>query len=121
MNALGTYLLVSLFFVFGTMIEFAIVLIIKLKLKWDAANAGEDIFSSNETVQNMNQRIYNPPFFNESRRRVSIKSKTEHANKVKDIDVCPRRKGLFDRLKKLLGKYLTYIFYGRLKHTVACA
>ena len=81
------------------MIEFAIVLIIKLKLKWDAANAGEDIFSSNETVQNMNQRIYNPPFFNESRRRVSIKSKTEHANKDQDRDLSRQRKGIFDSLQ----------------------
>lgn len=35
LNALSSYLLVSLFFVFGTMVEFSLVLIIKQKLEWD--------------------------------------------------------------------------------------
>ena len=38
LNALGCYLLISLFFVIATMIEFAVVLIIKRRLEWIPKN-----------------------------------------------------------------------------------
>ena len=40
MNALGWHLIFSLFFVIGTMVEFAVVLIVKQKLEWDKGEAG---------------------------------------------------------------------------------
>ena len=40
MNALGYYLVISLFFVFGTVVEFALVLIVKQKLEWDGYFSG---------------------------------------------------------------------------------
>ena len=38
LNALGCYLLISLFFVIATMIEFAVVLVIKRRLEWIPKN-----------------------------------------------------------------------------------
>ena len=40
MNNLGVYLLVSLLFVFGTMVELAVVLIVEQKLQWDNQYGG---------------------------------------------------------------------------------
>ena len=94
MNALGGYLLVSLFFVFGTMIEFSIVLLAKLKIEWDARNVVEGIFISKETLHTKNRKINNATIEVEPRESASTETKTKHEKNARDAT-----KGLFGSLQ----------------------
>ena len=64
LNALGCYLLISLFFVIATMIEFAVVLIIKRRLEWIPRNTMRQGFDSttNQRCRRRNSGIRNRKF-----------------------------------------------------------
>lgn len=75
LNALGCYLLISLFFVIATMIEFAVVLVIKRRLEWIPKNTTRQGFdlTANQRWRNRFSGIRN-------RKLLPINTMESHSN-----------------------------------------